>query len=757
MKKLTGGLLAAVLSLGIWMAPDAADARDTAFFDGLPDEVPSRDELEYGQADATRFYILGDYLLSLGPEDEEELLRYLLRYNGEYAALQAAESLAMMDYYAHPQENEDCWQEWQQLLIEVGESYRTTWRKLLTSDKTDFFRRVLSPDAAESLLAGETASAAEMAELAQIMGMADKYWAASERQYTVSRQGRQYGFDDLADISDADTYNQVYLLLAKERNAALAGILADTIPAANAYAVRQGYPGYAEYAYAARFGREYSPEDSARLYAAVKQYIVPLYHKITKMQAANDRFSSAGLSAARTFADSDALLDAAAQYIGEISDEYAAALTLLREKNLADIKYDPGRIGVSFTTYVPYYSLAMIFSGTQNGEPRDIGTFIHEFGHFAYYMYRQQETPLDISEFYSQGLESLFCSFADELFGAAGDTYRLENLEGLLRAVINGCLYDEFQVQAYRLKQPTVRDINRLYYRLSLDYGFEYAHDEDEAYNWVTTPHTFIQPFYYLSYAASALPSAELLVRADRDFEDAADLYLKMAADYKGQSYSEFFAEYGFADMFDAADVAALADGLQDYLYGEICRTPGYDDLSGHWGYDELCYAYGLSLLQGDEQGLRPDDTALRCEVFTVLQRLLGGAAAESAGFTDVAEDDWFAPAVDWAAAEGLARGNDDNTLQPLRPMTRQELVTVLYRAIDAMSDRAAADASDRPDAAAVLADFADGAAVADWAADACARAVSEGFLLGDNGLLRPDRPITRAELAALLIRCFGL
>ncbi len=753
MRKIGRGLLAVALAVavGLFGPTEDAAARQTDFFEGLPEDVPARDELDYGEAEATRFYILGEHLLSLSADDEDELLRYLLRYNAEYAALQAAEGLAMLDYYAEPQENAGRWQDWQDLLLEVGESYRDTWRKLLTSDKGEFFRGVLSAGTVDSLLAGETASSAELAELAQVRGMAEAYWAAADRDYTVTWQGREYGFDDLAGIADDDDYTEVYRLLAKERNAALAEILADTIPAANAYAARQGYASYAEYAYAQEYGREYAPEDAARLYAAVKQHIVPLYQQANKMLAASERFSSAEL-AAHTFADSGELLDAAAQYMPEISDEYAAALALLREKGLADIEDDPDRIGVSFTTYLPYYSMALIFSGTQDGEPQDLGTFIHEFGHFAYYMYMQEETPLDINEFFSQGLEALFCSFADELFGAAGDTYRLQNLTGLLNAVIEGCLYDEFQVRAYQMEQPTVRDLNVLYHQLSLEYGYEYMHSDDEAYNWVTTPHTFIQPFYYLSYAASALPAAELLVRADRDMAGAADDYLAMVSGYDGQSYTEFFAEHGFADIFDGGDIKLLADGLRDYLYDEICQTPGVDALAGHWAYGELCYAYGLGIMDGDEAGLRPDDTALRCEVFQMMHRLLGGTATVSAGFTDVAAGDWFAPAADWAAESGLTQGSGGGVFDPYSPMTRQQAATVLYRAMAAESGEEITPAD-----TAVLAGFADGGAVADWAGEACAWAVSEGILQGDGGRLEPERPVTRAELAALLCRCFDL
>lgn len=750
MKKVVRGMLAAVLAVGVLLPGEVAVARDTSFFAGLPEEVPSRDELYYGAADDTRFNIIGEYLLTLSPDDTTELLTYLLRYNSEYASMQAAESLAMLDYYADPEDNNGLWQEWQKLLINVNEAYRETWRQLLVSDKGEFFRQVLSEETVNSLLSGKTASAAELSELAAIRGMAEEYWNLAEKEYTVTYQGKRYTFEDLADIADDEVYNEVYLLLAKERNAGLSALLARTIPSANSYAVRKGYASYAEYAYAQEYGREYSPEDATKLYAAVKEYIVPLYNRVNKILSANGRFDHSELLA-HGFADNEAMVEAAAKYMPEVSDEYAAALNLLREKELADLSENPDRIGISFTTYIPYYSIAMIYSGTQDGEPQDLSTFVHEFGHFAYYMYMQEETPLDISEFYSQGMEALYCNFADDLFGEAGDTYRLEHLESLLKSIVNGCLFDEFQVQAYHMSNPTAADLNRLYYKLSLDYGFTYAHNDDQAYNWVTTPHTFIQPFYYLSYAASALPSAELLVRADRDFEDAADKYLSMAAGYRGQTYTEFFREFGFEDIFDSGDIAELASGLEDYLYGEICDTPGLDALYGHWAYDELCYSHALSLLQGDDSGLRPNDVALRCEVFMLMQRILGGAAVEKAAFSDVTDDMWYADAAYWAAESGLTQGDGSGRFNPQAVMTRQEVITVLYRAVrDVLGEEVAvADPL-------VLAAFADYGDVADWAVEAMAWAVEQGYTQGNNGELMPLKELTRAELAVLLMRCFG-
>ena len=51
-----------------------------------------------------------------------------------------------------------------------------------------------------------------------------------------------------------------------------------------------------------------------------------------------------------------------------------------------------------------------------------------------------------------------------------------------------------------------------------------------------------------------------------------------------------------------------------------------------------------------------------------ILYRLEGNPQAGQPDFTDVAEGQYFAPAVAWAQAEGLVEGYGDGTFRPTRP-----------------------------------------------------------------------------------------
>ncbi len=743
---LAAGLLVFCL-LGAVCFPGLAAARETNFFPELTDGLAKAD-LTYGPADAARFYEIREQVLLMNDiQNRDELAMALSRYSGEYQRLSACAQLAMYDYYGDPEAMAAEYQAWQQLLVQVSRDYEATWQELLASDNRAMLEDMLSPGLLAQLDGAEADTPEMMALKQRIQAVDDAYWRAVNADYQVTYQGKTYDFGDLDGITDGDIYTAVYKQLAQARNRATAQLLADIVPVCNQYARLAGYANYADYAYAEVYGRDYTPAQAQELHRLVKQDIVPLYLRVQDILSVNPRFDRTGLLASRHFT-AEGLLDTVAAYLPEISDEYADLLQYMRDKQLADIEPADGRLDVSFTSYMPLYRLALIFSGTQSGGPGDLGTFIHEFGHFAFYMYEQRDCGYDVGEFHSQGLEALFLHFADDIFGEYGDVYRLIMLQSQLQSVVDGCMYDEFQQRLYQLENPSVSDLNRLFHEISLQYGYVYLHDDDEAYNWVTTAHTFIQPLYYISYATSGLSVCELLGRSGEDFTAAADSYLAMVS-LNETGYTAFCAKAGFADVFTEAGMQKIADGLENYLYQEVFGLAELDDIKGHWAEQPLLYAVGLGILQGDEQGrLEPNRRAKRAEAMTLLWRAYGSEqAAATDTFSDVAADAWYQPAVAWAEANGLVNGIDGK-FEPNDKLSREQAVAILYRLY-------CAETGEKPAlAGAALSQFADAKRVAPWAADAFAWAAETGVITGnDKGKLEPKRAVTRAELASFLVK----
>ena len=145
-----------------------------------------------------------------------------------------------------------------------------------------------------------------------------------------------------------------------------------------------------------------------------------------------------------------------------------------------------------------------------------------------------------------------------------------------------------------------------------------------------------------------------------------------------------------------------------------------------------------------------PDRTSNRGMIAAILYRLEGSPRAGTPPFTDVAADSYCADAVAWAEQQGIVRGFDDGTFRPEGRITRQQLAAILFR----YTEYRGADTADRAD----LSRFSDSAAVADYAREALAWAVSAGLLQGrSDGTLDPAGSATRAQTAVILQRLGAL
>ena len=170
------------------------------------------------------------------------------------------------------------------------------------------------------------------------------------------------------------------------------------------------------------------------------------------------------------------------------------------------------------------------------------------------------------------------------------------------------------------------------------------------------------------------------------------------------------------------------------------------------WFYDEVVYVYENGLMNGVENNqFAPNTATNRAMLATILYRLAGEPAVSGdLPFTDVAAGTWYTDAVLWAAQNGIVNGLGENTFAPMNTLTREQLVTMLYRYAEAegYDVSAAADLSGYPDAGKVQT----------YAQEAMSWAVAEGIVEGMDGNLNPAGSATRAQIATILMRfCEGV
>ncbi len=101
---------------------------------------------------------------------------------------------------------------------------------------------------------------------------------------------------------------------------------------------------------------------------------------------------------------------------------------------------------------------------------------------------------------------------------------------------------------------------------------------------------------------------------------------------------------------------------------------------------------YRSAVLWATEQGIlsgtsattfSPEAPCTRGQIVSLLWRWKNSPATEkAAGFADVEPQAYYAAAIHWAAAQGIAAGTGDSRFTPHAPCTRAEIVTFLYRCV---------------------------------------------------------------------------
>ncbi len=197
----------------------------------------------------------------------------------------------------------------------------------------------------------------------------------------------------------------------------------------------------------------------------------------------------------------------------------------------------------------------------------------------------------------------------------------------------------------------------------------------------------------------------------------------------------------------NAVEVKSNHDGTYSFVMpaGGVTVTAEFVDASDWytdvgekaWYRNDVAVVSNFEMMTGTgEHTFSPKGTANRVMLMTILARHSSVPGSWDGG------DKWYKVGMDWAVEEGISDGS-----RPFEALTREEIVTMLYRYVD--SPRVSGS---------TIRSFKDGTSVASWAADAMEWAVETGVIKGyDDGTIGAKKIATRAELAAILNRVMEL
>lgn len=166
-----------------------------------------------------------------------------------------------------------------------------------------------------------------------------------------------------------------------------------------------------------------------------------------------------------------------------------------------------------------------------------------------------------------------------------------------------------------------------------------------------------------------------------------------------------------------------------------------------NWFYPAVSYVMNKGLMTGMVNGgFAPSEELSKVQFVVVLYRMEGSPEVSlSANTLSIPENAYYAPAVFWADQTGLLDGFRTASIKPEDQITREEMITMLFR----YAQQKGFDTQERAD----LSQFADTEKVSPSAKEAVSWAVATGMISGEgkDRLLNPQGSASRAVCAAMI------
>ena len=167
------------------------------------------------------------------------------------------------------------------------------------------------------------------------------------------------------------------------------------------------------------------------------------------------------------------------------------------------------------------------------------------------------------------------------------------------------------------------------------------------------------------------------------------------------------------------------------------------------WYAEAVSAAVDNGLLYGKSSTIiDPNGDMTRAEMAAIINRTFGCyKQADISQYKDVAKSKWYYKDVALAVQMGTYNGRSNTAMAPDAPITRQEAMTVVARALELDYDSYSKTE---------LAQFSDAGKISTWALPYVRAMVGADYIHGRGKILAPQDNITRAEFAQIFANIIG-
>ena len=167
------------------------------------------------------------------------------------------------------------------------------------------------------------------------------------------------------------------------------------------------------------------------------------------------------------------------------------------------------------------------------------------------------------------------------------------------------------------------------------------------------------------------------------------------------------------------------------------------------WYAEAVSAAVDNGLLYGKSTTvIDPNGDMTRAEMAAIINRSFGCyVKADISKYTDVARSKWYFDDIAMSVQMGTYNGRSNSTMAPDAPITRQEAMTVVARALELDYD-----SYSKTD----LSAFSDRSEISNWALPYVRAMVGADYIHGRGKILAPLDNITRSEFAQIFYNIIG-
>ncbi|MEO0491479.1 MAG: S-layer homology domain-containing protein [Cyanobacteria bacterium J06659_2] len=169
---------------------------------------------------------------------------------------------------------------------------------------------------------------------------------------------------------------------------------------------------------------------------------------------------------------------------------------------------------------------------------------------------------------------------------------------------------------------------------------------------------------------------------------------------------------------------------------------------TNYWATNFIDALTGRQMMSGYNDGtFRPDVPVTRAELASQIEAVFRAQSRQNAiAFSDINADYWASGKIQSAVETGFMSGYPEGDFKPDQAVPRVQVFVALASGLGLDSPA---------DADAIVSRYEDADAIPDWAISQIAAATQSGLVVNypNRDQLQPERPATRAEVAAIMTR----